>query len=341
MRKFIFISVAVGIAIAVGLGVFLSKQGGFFEFPFSSELQKFSMPVGVMIENEIMARPFQQGLSQADIVYEAPTEGNITRFLALFIKSEYDGKVGPVRSARPYFLDWMSEYGGVYAHVGGSDEVLNKLWKSVRAGNNGTTSSEIFDADQFFYEKYFRRENIGETALEHTMFTTLEILRNLIIEMGWEYQSAGIPPESAQKINAGSLKTQTSPASEINIDFGIYSSRVKYIYDQDQDRYLRYQNGKTHIDIAVNEQISAQMVIVQRVQSWSLNDDKFRIGIKTIGEGEAVIFVRGKIVKAKWQKRSVESKTQFFDENGDKINLTERPVWIEIVPTTNKFSYGS
>ncbi len=334
MRKFIFISATIGVAIAIGFGVFIFERPEIF---FGKhDFIKPPMPIGVMIENEIMARPFQQGLSQADIVYEAPTEGDITRFLALFVKSEYSGKIGPVRSARPYFLDWMSEYGGLYAHVGGSDEAINRLWKSARAENNGTTSSGIFNVDQFFYEKYFWRENVGKTALEHTMFTTLEILQNLIVEMNWEYQSAGIPFESTQKIDVDNFPS----APEINIDFGIYSSRVKYIYYQDQDRYLRYQNGKTHIDYAVNKQISAGMVVVQRVQSWSLNDDKFRIGIKTVGEGEAVIFVRGKIVKAKWQKKSIESKTQFFDKNGDEINLTERPVWIEIVPEQNKVGFN-
>ena len=144
------------------------------------------MPIGVMIENEIMSRPFQKGLVEADIVYEAPTEGNITRFLAIFLTPRpsfseatslmprqggatlYSGKIGPVRSARPYFLDWMHEYKGLYAHVGGSNVALRLL-------GNGTSTDGVFNIDQFYYEKYFWRENVGKTALEHTMFTTLEV----------------------------------------------------------------------------------------------------------------------------------------------------------------------
>lgn len=313
VRQIIVIFVAI--VIAAGFGIFILSRatvdfpGGFCRGPQDF----FYKPVGVMIENEIMARPFQQGLSAADIVYEAPTEGNITRFLAIFLKSEYLGKVGPVRSARPYFLDWMKEFGGLYAHVGGSDEALRLLW-------NGTSTSGVFDVDQFYYEKYFWRENVGKTALEHTMFTTIEILRGLADEMNLDNVILSLSKDD---------KLPATNANEINIDFGLQPYRVKYVYDAEKDAYLRFQNGKPHID-------NVKTVVIQRVKSWPLNDDKFRIAIQTVGEGEAKIFQNGKVFSARWEKKSAKEKTKFYLENGEEIQFNIFPVWIEIVPIENE-----
>lgn len=81
-------------------------------------------PMGVMIENHEDSRP-QSGLSSADIVYESVAEGGITRFMGIYYCEAALGNVtlGPVRSARTYFLDWVSEYGGypIYVHVGGGN----------------------------------------------------------------------------------------------------------------------------------------------------------------------------------------------------------------------------
>lgn len=328
------IVIFVAIIIAVGFSIFIILRtvdftGGFCSEPkdffckFIGNPPQIFKPVGVMIENEITARPFQQGLSQADIVYEAPTEGNITRFLAIFLKSEYSGKVGPVRSARPYFLDWMKESGGLYAHVGGSDEALRLLW-------NGTSFSGVHDVDQFYYEKYFWRENVRKIALEHTMFTTVEVLRGLADEMNWQDVILGTSKDDAL------LFDSSISAHEINIDFGLYLYRVKYVYDAEKNGYLRFQNGKPHIDNFNEEQINPKTVIVQRVKSWPLNDDKFRIAIRTIGGGEALIFQGGKIIPARWEKKSAEEKTKFYLENGEEFQFNVFPVWIEIVPVGNE-----
>ncbi len=95
-------------------------NGAYYTKP-ERELWEKRRPLGVMIENSKVSRP-QSGISAADVVYEALAEGGIPRFLAVYYcqSTEY---VGPVRSARTYFLDWISEYGSspLYAHVGGAN----------------------------------------------------------------------------------------------------------------------------------------------------------------------------------------------------------------------------
>jgi hypothetical protein len=78
-------------------------------------------PLAVMIENSIDARP-QSGLSYADIIYEAIAEGGITRFMSVNYCgiAAYNIGLAPVRSARTYFVDWVSEYDALYNHVGGA-----------------------------------------------------------------------------------------------------------------------------------------------------------------------------------------------------------------------------
>ena len=338
MRKIIFISVAVGVAVIIGFGVFLfmrpeifsDRQRDFFGLPFSSESKKSSMPIGVMIENEIMSRPFQKGLGEADIVYSAPTEGNITRFLAIFLTPKYSGKIGPVRSARPYFLDWMHEYKGLYAHVGGSNVALRLL-------GNGTSTNGVFNIDQFYYEKYFWRENVGKTALEHTMFTTLEVLNNLIAEQKFEWFPSGLPLFGGDAIDFEEYPT----AKNISINFGAYSYTVQYEYDPASGLYLRSQVKKPHMDHETNRQISAGAVVVQFVKVRDNGDAKLTISIETIGEGDALIFSNGRVVKVKWKKLSPEAKTGFFNEEGDEIKIPNKkgPVWFEIVPVGNKVEY--
>ena len=81
---------------------------------------------GVMIDNHPEARP-QSGLDQAFLVIEAPVEGGISRLLAFFSAEQVLEEIGPVRSARPYFLDWNNELDALYVHVGGSDAALDYI----------------------------------------------------------------------------------------------------------------------------------------------------------------------------------------------------------------------
>src|SRR3989338_6720523 len=88
-----------------------------------AKLWQNRLPLAVMVENLVDIRP-QSGLSRADIVYEALVEGGITRFMAVYTLTEPIVKIGPIRSARTYYVDWAEEYGGVFAYVGGSPEAL-------------------------------------------------------------------------------------------------------------------------------------------------------------------------------------------------------------------------
>src|SRR3990167_2200104 len=139
-------------------------------------------PLAVMIENHTEARP-QSGLSSANIVYEAVAEGGITRFMALFYCNLSDVQVGPVRSARTYYLDWLSEYDALYAHVGGANTPgpADALGQIIKYG--------VKDLNQFsigfpvFWRDYQRLDH--PVATEHTMYSTTQKLWEVGAKRGW------------------------------------------------------------------------------------------------------------------------------------------------------------
>lgn len=322
-------------AVAVGYFTFSAFRGtdvvpGIYIYRtlFDGKVEPLTPPIGAMIENELLARPFQKGLSQARVVYEAPTEAGITRFLAIFMPGEIPEKFGPIRSARSYFLDWMHEWKGAYVHVGGHDDVLRRLMRE-----------NIFNADQFILEDYFWRENVGKTSLEHTMFTSREAMEKLVVAKNWIWQKP-LHLEKSQKNPANSADFKNYPAAaKISIDFGFPTYRVDYEYNPATNSYNRFQAKKPHIDQTNGQQIAPKIIAIQRVKAWSNGDAKLTISIKTIAEGNATIFQNGRAIKGKWKKESLESPTKFFNENGREIFLDPAPVWIEILPLENSFTF--
>ncbi len=113
---------------------------------------------GIMLDGHFDALPIK-GVNEAAIIYEAPMEGVTTRFLAIYPAGQNIAEVGPVRSARPYFLDWLAEYGdALYMHCGGSPEALDLIQER-----------KIFDANEFYWGGYYWRDH-SRTA-PYNLFT--------------------------------------------------------------------------------------------------------------------------------------------------------------------------
>lgn len=330
----VFTVIAVAIITVAIFALFTDTPIRILQIPVINLLTRFNgqtkvtrPQIGVMLENELMSRPFQKGLSATKIVYEAPTEGKITRFLGMFDVEELPERIGPIRSARTYFLDWAHEYNGVYAHVGGKADALARLRRE-----------KIYDADQFIYEKYFWRENTLKTALEHTMFTDGEHLLELIKDQGWDVNLANATDVTYPLSWLGGLGNYPE-AAEITVDFGHPTYRVKYEYDSATAKYLRSQAGAPHIDNLTGKQISVGTVAVQRVVARSNNDAAGSISLKTIGEGEAVVFQKGHAIQGTWKKESLTGATRFFTKDGAEIPFILEPVWIEVLPVANTLTY--
>lgn len=283
-------------------------------------------PVAVMIENSPAARP-QVGLTSADVVYEAVAEGGITRFMAIY-SQDYPAKAGPVRSARSYFIDWLSEYDAFYAHAGGSPTAL------ARIGEYGIKDYP-HNADSYF------REAAAGVASEHTLFADIsKIYRFGVEKKKWP---ATYDTKTWLFKDPAAAATATGP---ITINFSSAQFKVVWKYDQTANEYSRELGGSAHKDRLSGEQIKAKTIVTMIVQRASNPPYKgtgkeSEWSMTTIGSGEASVFQDGTQTKGTWKKSSRTERTRFYDEAGKEITLNRGKIWVEVIPQTGSYSVAA
>lgn len=277
-------------------------------------------PKAIMIENNVEARP-QSGLDMANLVIEAPVEGGITRFMAIYADESEIGEIGPVRSARPYFLDWSQEYDALYGHVGGSPEAL----KEIKNNNS------IIDLNQFYQSQYFWRSS--KRAMPHNVYTSSDLLNEAVKR--YSLTDAQID----KQIYKDDLALEDRPEDFINfqIDFSTYTYRVEWKYDRVNNEYIRYQAGERHL-MKDGSEIRAKNIIIQKTKVTSI-DSEDRKKIKTIGEGSAIIFLDGKNIEGTWKKDKAGDRTKFYDIDNNEIKFNRGKTWIEVVDKNISLTY--
>lgn len=288
-----------------------------------SELIKYQKaPVAIIIDNLSSAWPLA-GLNKALVVYEAPVEADITRLLAIFNQDSWPSKIGPIRSARPYFADWANEYYGLLIHAGGSPQVLSNIENDLY---------DFYDLNEVSGDGvYFWRD--AQRLSPHNLYILSESIEQAIEKKNWPHQvndnflewDSGedfIPPVS--KIDSSIIK--------IN-----YQEPVIWQFDQSSNSYFRYQNNKPFVD-EEREQIRSSNIVIQKTEIEIL-DEIGRRSIRTIGQGEALIFQMGQVVKGMWMKSQSTGRTFFYNNEGDKIKFLPGSIWIEIVGNNHKIFY--
>ncbi len=267
----------------------------------------------VMIENQTESRP-PSGLAEASLVYEAIVEAPITRFLAVFSLDKNIEKIGPVRSARPFYVDWAKEFDGPYVHVGGSDEALNLLDKIYKYDLNE------FSAGGYFWRAWTRRA-------PHNVYTSSELIQRAMENRNWEVEndflSWQFKPE-AEYSERGNTET-------IKIDYATYDYSVEWVYDKDNNIYKRFMAGSAHEDDN-GEQIVAKNLAIIYTDSTVI-DDYGRRKTRTIGSGEAIVFIDGQTIKGTWKRPTLENRTKFYDESMNEISFNGGTTWLEVIPS--------
>jgi len=271
----------------------------------------------VMIENHPDARPLS-GLADASIVYEAPVEANFSRFMAIFPIGTRVEKAGPVRSARPYYLDWLSEYGEpMYMHVGGSPEALRKI-----------KEYELYDRNEFQYGRKNFWRNKARFA-PHNVYTSSELWEDAHEERDWETVPSYAGWKFGDSEACDTEQTEAGCASEVTVTFNGRTYEAVWKYNSSTQHYERYQTGRRHKDLGGVE-IVADNIIVQFVSSTVL-DGEGRLRIDTIGDGKAMMFRDGSVTEGRWSKASRTDRTRFYTGAGAEIALKPGKIWIEIV----------
>lgn len=324
-------------------------------------------PLAIMIENHTDSRP-QSGLQNADIVYETVAEGGITRFMGIFYcgavrgaANKYD--IGPVRSARTYFLDLASEYADVplYTHVGGANcsaattggpcTTNRKALALEQIDSYGWTKKGTWgDLSEFSLSyKVCRREpdRVGDgvvRATEHTMYCNSSELWNVAALRGL----TNITQAKNSSWDKGyrswifnQKEAASSTASSFSFDFwaGYKDYSVTWTYSPTQNEYLRSNGSKQHIDFNTQQPIVTKNVVIQYAKETRSIDEHLHNLYDVIGSGKGVLMQNGTKQDITWTKSNRTSRTVFRDAAGKEVNFVPGQIWIEILPIGNIISY--
>jgi hypothetical protein len=305
-------------------------------------------PLGVMIENSTDARP-QSGLSSADVVFEVVAEGGITRFLSVFY-CQTTPIVGPVRSARVYFLDFIGGFGDspLYAHVGGANtpgpaNALGQIEDMEWVGYNDINQFSV--GYPVFWRDY---ERLPGVATEHTMYSDTSKLWKTGISRG--LTNIDKTGASWDKTFIPWLFKDDTPLnkrpSSMSVSFGFWEDYhqfdVVWTYHKTTNTFVRKNGGKKHTDKTTKKQLEAKNVVLVFMNE-RVADDGYDKGqhllYGTKGTGDAVILQDGVVVKGSWAKKDRFTQIKFYDTQDQEVKFNRGQIWVEIVPTGNKVVY--
>lgn len=278
---------------------------------YASEEKVNRRPIAIMFDNHPRAR-WQAGLKDAEIVYEFLVEFPYTRYMGIYLINDPES-VGPIRSARPYFITTSLEYDAVYVHVGGSAQAKKDIRNLQLADIDGLSSTK----DVFWRKSHKRAPN--------NMYSSIEALRNDIEKRKYRLE--------------GEYKPFKFQENEQDID-GIVSNKVlikyrkdnttEYNYNKKEKLYERVKDGELHIDESDSTPITAKNIIIQRVKTRVI-DSEGRLSIDLEGSGEGKYITNGKSMDIKWFKSSKKGKTLYYDYNDEEIILNPGVTWVQIV----------
>lgn len=289
-------------------------------------------PIAVMIPNNRPAMP-QYGISQAGIIYEAPVEGRITRLMAVFENFDNLERIGPVRSSRDYFVYMATGYEAIYCNWGLAVPYVEELINRDTVYNVSAAVVGIHNPA----DEAFDRVSRPGYAKEFTGYLMIDGLKAAVERLGydWNYDDAYVRPFlfAADGVTADYPDNEDArliyPGGESGDNASGYGAYHPYFeYHEDDHLYYRYQDGKAQIDEYNNEQLAVSNIIFQ-YSNGEVRDAHDYLAFGVHGEGEAVVFTNGKVIKGTWQRHGGDfTPAKYVDENGEEIVMNQGKTWI-------------
>ena len=290
---------------------------------------RLRLPVVVMVDDNVEARP-QYGFNSASIVYQSPADGGETRYMMVFQERQAK-RVEPVRSGRPYFVNWATEYRAAFAHYGGDVKTLAYL--------PSLDKRVLWNIDALFGNPgpYHRDKT---RVAPHNAVTSTAAVRRAAIRKGAQ---ADLPEGSPVRLFADDLPLDQRPAkSSIRVPYS--RGDTTYTYVRERNLYLRSVAGKPQVDAADGKRVSARNVVVLFMR-YSIDPESehgyHRPVFDHIGSGRALVFRDGHVIKGTWKKPSAAALTRFYDAAGNEISLVRGPIFIQIVRTGTDITYSA
>ena len=281
-------------------------------------------PFAVLLDNLLAALP-HHGISQADIIYEMPVEGGITRMLAVFQDIRGVGEIGPVRSARSYFLDAVQGHDAIFVHAGGSPQA----YADIR--NRGIPNIDgVLGSGREFYRDPERSRRAGS---EHSMMTTDELLA------GHGFRDAHEPGFSTGLAFLDDATPDGLPATNLTVRFSNYKTGG-FVFNQASGRYYVSQHGEPMMDGAADVLLSVRNVLVLFANFRSV-DGEGRLGVDFGLGGEGYFISGGYALPIRWEKNGYTAPFLFSHMNGHPLELSVGNTYVNIINTnTGEFTFN-
>lgn len=286
-----------------------------------TEEESLKRPIVVMLDNHYKARP-QAGLSDAEVIYEVLAEGSITRYMAV-IQSKTPEVVGPIRSARPYFIERALEFNPLYVHVGGSMQALTDIINYKVADIEGlSVGAGVFyrtDHKNMPHNAYSSHDGIRKEATRKGFYEEVEFSG-----MPITYQPYQLEGESCNHVTI----QYKAPSAGDAIGYSI-----AFRYMAEENHYIRYVNGEEHLDEETKIQLYADNIIIQKATHKVL-DSAGRREIGMISTGQGYYVNKGVYIPITWKKENLYAQTKYYYEDGSELLLNPGITWIQVIKPT-------
>lgn len=274
-------------------------------------------PVAIMISNISDALP-QYGTKAADVIYECPVEGGITRMMAIY--QDYSGldQIGSIRSCRLYFPKIANEFHAIYVHFGQSDYALPYLDGGKIDNLNGIKSV----GDTVFYRTTDR-------VPPHNAFTSSDGIKAGIEKMEYETE---LPDDFAGHYvfaeDDKEIKLKGEDAVVVVPGYSV--NKPWFVYDKKEGVYKRYEYGEAQNDASVGEQLTFKNILIQCCP-WQYEADDYTLDIDVSSGGEGYYITNGKAVPVTWKKDGENAPAKYYDADGKEITLNQGKTWVCVV----------
>ena len=294
-------------------------------------------PVAIMLNNLRKALP-QCGVSQADIIYEAPAEGGITRMMAVFQSLEGVDTLGSVRSARPYYVELAAGLDAIFIHAGGSDDAYSAIKKHGVFNIDGVNGPY---GGTMFYRDSARKQNAG---FEHSLFTSKDRIEKLLAGSLAKTRQTHKEDYSLPLVfTTDGTPANGSPANSISVEFSYYKTG-RFTYDPESNTYLIEQHIDKHdlpyVDGTDNAQVAVTNVLVVQTDVAAIKGDSAgRQTVRLTGSGSGYFACGGRYIPITWSKTSASAPMQFTTADGQPLILGAGTSYVNIVDDGNAVTF--
>jgi len=283
-------------------------------------------PIAIMLNNLEAAQPMT-GVSRADVVYEYVVEGAITRFMALFENYDDLEKIGSVRSCREYFVYTALEFDAVYMHFGQAAYALSILGEDYVDNLNGLGEA----GDTSFYRT-------SDRNAPHNVYTSAKGIEAGIKKLGYREDHYDGYKGKFKFCDLDKVVTNEGGIDAKHLEPKYRINKPWFEYNEETQKYDRYQYDGPQIDDLTGEQLSYENVIFQ-YNFWTQLDEKDYLAFDCHSGGTFQYFTHGKCVVGKWQRELNEdnynmSAIRYYDMDGNELEINNGKTFICVIQNT-------